>query len=65
MISQNGHDEWPIIGHLLHEYNEKFGDCFPIYDAPWGTAEELEKMLRECIESGKPYEIEYSPYKKS
>ena len=50
-----------ILDSLLEEYLQKFGDCFPVFEVG-GSDEDLIEALRECIESGKPYEIEYKPH---
>ena len=43
---------------LLNEYAERFNENFPLYAAPPMTDKEFEKVLMNCLKSGKPYELD-------
>lgn len=50
--------EFDDIDLLLMKYAEIFRRPFPIYGVTM-TNGELKEALEKCIESGKPYEVEY------
>ena len=45
------------INELLKKYCETFGEGLP-YMAGYWLDEEIEEVLKSCLESGKPYELD-------
>lgn len=43
---------------LLEEYERKFGDRFPTFVFRCYGAEEINQMVKECIDSGEPIKLE-------
>lgn len=43
---------------ILDEYRNKFGEQFPMFLARHLSDKELIQLVKDCIESGKPYEPE-------
>lgn len=46
------------IETLALEYADKFGDNFPFFG--YDGEEPVEIAIQKCLESGKPYEADYS-----
>lgn len=46
------------VSAVLADYFDRFGEWFPW---PWGIGDldEAEKIARECMERGKPYDFTY------
>ena len=45
------------LDELIEQYEEKFGEMIPLKMISL-SEKKLEKILRECLKIGKPYEID-------
>lgn len=43
---------------LLEKYLEKFGEQFPLMLCMGMSEEAIMKLIQECIDAGKPYELD-------
>ncbi|MBR5913320.1 MAG: hypothetical protein IKZ58_02995 [Selenomonadaceae bacterium] len=45
------------LNELIHKYCETFGEGLPYMVGDW-LDEEIEELVKNCLESGKPYELD-------
>ncbi len=46
---------------LLHKYEMKFGECFPLMLCRHMTDTEICEMVQQCLDSNEPYNPELDP----
>lgn len=49
-----------MLDELLLEYRDKFDDNFPIMSLRSASEDEIIRLIKDCIDKGKPYEIKYN-----
>ena len=49
--------DWKAFDRLSQEYQETFGECLPTESMPREDFERVIEIMRECLESGKAYEL--------
>lgn len=50
-----------IMDALLHKYEMKFGECFPLMLCRHMTDTEICEMVQQCLDSNEPYNPELDP----
>lgn len=49
--------DWKEFDRVLKEYEERFGDGLPTEQMPPADLENAVQIMRECMRTGKPYEL--------
>ena len=50
-----------MLDELLLKYRDKFDDNFHIMSLRSANENEIIRLIKDCLDKGKPYEIEYDP----
>lgn len=48
-----------MLDQLLIQYRDQFGENFPIMSLGGTSEDDLLKLIKKCLDTGEPYQIDY------